>query len=123
VNRRAAPPAQKGFWAKLPRLLAMLAIALQVVVLQPHVHGFAQAHALTDAAAIAVNHDDSAPSVVDCVVCRAGVAGRVFTPPVAIEAPTPTAIPTSHVERTRVTRVIAAASHSWRSRSPPLSHS
>lgn len=99
-------------------MLAMLAIAVQTLVLQPHVHAIAPAeHYVASVSA----HSDTTPAALSaCAVCHSAASARVFTAPPQVVLPL-------------LTRVIAQAAlyadqsvtltltPAWRSRAPPPS--
>lgn len=109
---------ETGFWGRLPLLLAMLAIAVQTLVLQPHIH----VAPLTDAITIssAGHADDGRVALAGCSVCRVSASARVFTTPP--EFVVPLILGAAALAPLVANLSIAATpSHSWRSRAPPIS--
>lgn len=108
---------ESGFWGRLPLLLAMLAIAVQALVLQPHVHATGVADTITMSGA----HADEAPTALAaCSICRVSASARVFTTPPDI------ALPLAHGQAALASfvanlSIAATPSHAWRSRAPPIS--
>jgi hypothetical protein len=96
----------------------MLAIAVQALVLTPHVHAFAPAD--HHAASISSHADNAPAALVACAVCQAAASARVFTatPEVTLAALTRVAAPAPDQADQSVTLTPAPP---WRSRAPPLS--
>lgn len=109
---------EPGLWGRLPLLLAMLAIAVQTLVLAPHVHAIAPAdhHAVS----ISSHADDAPVALVACAVCQAAASARVFTAPPEIALATLTRV-TAHAPEHADQSVTLTPAPPWRSRAPPLS--
>ena len=119
MHAPAAPRAREpGLWGHLALLLAMLAIAVQCFVLQPHVHAVSPSHeaGLSD-------HQHNAPDgVAPCSICRLGLSAQVFTtPPDVILPAAPTLAALAFTPALVAQTMRLALSHNWRSRAPPLS--
>lgn len=109
---------EPGFWGRLPLLLAILAIAVQTLVLAPHVHALAPA----DHHAVSISsHADNAPAALfACAVCQAAASARVFTTTPEVTLATLTRVAAHAPEHADQSVTLTPASP-WRSRAPPLS--
>ena len=105
---------ETGFWGRLPLLLAMLAIAVQALVLQPHAHATAPTHH-EFASASAHSHD---AGLAACAICQTAASARVFTAPPEVVLPllTHALARAPFIADQSVTRTPLLA---WRSRAPP----
>lgn len=120
---------RQGWLMRLRRgsfgLAALFAIALQVFVVQTHVHAFGVAHAapaFTQSSHEATAHaPDGAAGEAQriCVVCQAQAeAGRMLAPAAAQVVH---AAGIAYAQATPDIRFVAAApAHSWQSRAPPI---
>lgn len=119
MHTHAAPRAREpGLRGQLALLLAMLAIAVQCFVLQPHVHAVSPSLE----ASLSDHHNNAPDGVAPCSICRLGVSAQVFTTPpdiVAPLAPPLAALALASAPAAQTTRL--ALSHNWRSRAPPVS--
>jgi len=98
-------------------LFAMLAIALQAFVVQPHVHAFASSEAAISAVAA---DEDATKAVAACAICRLAASAREFTTPPDTTVPTPSA-DAVHARVVSDRSVRLTLQPAWRSRAPPLS--
>jgi len=122
---RAGPRHKQGFRA-LMRTLAVLALAIQCLVIQTHVDlpGLrAQAAAETAQGATVSSHERGQSQHRlggDCTICQAAAMGRVglVTPTMVLRLEEPVGLPVAlcaiagHAPR--------VTSHTWRSRAPPI---
>jgi hypothetical protein len=125
-SRRAGPgPENQGLRA-LMRTLAVLALAIQCLVIQTHVDipGMrAQAAAETAQGATASSSERGQSQHRrggDCTICQAAAMGRVglVTPTMVLRLEEPVGIPVAL--SAIAARAPRATSHAWRSRAPPL---
>lgn len=112
-------------WRRLAAQFALLAIALQVLVVQPHVEPTA---ILTYAQAAAASSEaiqpptaarpDAGGNALACIICQAAVSGRTALIVTATGAFKPQAL---HLAATLpdAPALSATPSHAWRSRGPP----
>lgn len=120
---------RQGWLTRLRRgsfgLAALFAIALQVFVVQTHVHAVGAAHAtpataqsLRDATAQA--RDGAAGEAQrTCIACQAlADAGRMLPPAAAQVLPADARTAAATAPKIRV--AAAAPAHSWQSRAPPI---
>jgi hypothetical protein len=119
----------QGWLTRLRRgsfgLAALFAIALQVFVVQTHVHALGAAHA---ASAFAQSSSDATAHARDgaagetqraCIVCQAlANAGRMLAPAAAQVLPADAG--TAAARAPQIRSVVAAPAHSWQSRAPPI---
>ncbi len=100
---------------RLPLLLAMLAIAVQTLVLQPHVHAAAPSdHHIASAAA----HAGATAALATCAVCQTAASARVFTAPPDFVLPLLTGALTRAAAYADLSVKLTRAP-AWRSRAPP----
>lgn len=105
-------------------LAALFAIALQVFVVQTHVHAFGAAHA---ALAFAQSPDDATAHARDgageaqrpCIVCQTLADTGRMLPPAAAQVQ-PAAARAVAAPAPAIRFVAAAPAHSWQSRAPPI---
>lgn len=107
---------ETGFWGRLPLVLAMVAIAVQCLVLQTHVHIAAPA----EEASFASHHHEAADGIGPCAICRIGAAARdvLAPPPILITPPPQLAQTQARIAADRSVRLTPAPP--WRSRAPPI---
>lgn len=105
---------EPGFWGRLPLLLAMLAIAVQALVLQPHAHVASPGQ--HEISAVSGHAADSA--LAACAICQTAASARVFTAPPAIILPTRTHT-LAHAPFAADQSVTRTPMMAWRSRAPP----
>jgi hypothetical protein len=130
VRIRAAGGKRAGVWRlAVQSWLCALAIAVQCIVVQGHVHSAAQAEALAIADAGAASSSDSKSKdqipgdrgQSSCFICQqmalAGSAVLPVTPVVSVVQRELVAQPAA----IDIVVVDASVSHSWRSRAPPIS--
>ncbi len=120
-------PTKRSFGQRLAAYFALLAIAIQCFVVQPHVDPAAlaapRAAAMAASSSVAadivtVSHDEANHAAVGCVICQAAFSGGHGVAPAS----------PAHIEQTA--QFIAAPlpeqpplpatpSHAWQSRGPP----
>lgn len=105
---------EPGLWGRLPLLLAMLAIAMQALVLQPHAH--ATAPGQHEISAVSSHAADSA--LTACAICQTAASARVFTAPPAL-ALTARDHAMAHAPQAADQSVTRTPLMAWRSRAPP----
>ena len=113
-------------WSML--LLAVLAIAIQSLVIQPHIHGpitpetgLATA-ALDGGLLIADESGKNTPLEPDqnnCPMCQSAHQNGHYLKPVAASFALPHFVNYRIVERDQSPAIVAVASHDWQGRAPP----
>lgn len=107
-------------WAAFTRTLAVLALAIQCLVIQTHVDIAARDTAVQ--AAVTASHDGNAPvhrAKSDCIICQTAAAARtsLTTPSIGLPLLAQASVPLSL--QTVAQRAPRIAAHAWRSRAPP----
>src|SRR5262245_23825150 len=123
--RRAGSP--KGSFRALMRTLAVLALAIQCLVIQTHIDAPAYAgvvaSAQTQAVVLSAAHDQGQGSHRlggDCIICQAAANARVglVAPTMVLRLAEPVGLPIAlHTVSQQAPR---APAHAWQSRAPPI---
>jgi hypothetical protein len=124
-SRARRIPARRGFTAFM-RTLAMLALALQVTVIQTHVEAPARlgeaSFSLVQAATVSTPAPGQAQDRLAgaCFICQSAAAARVglVTPTMALVRADAAGLRVAPV--TVAQHAPRAVSHAWRSRAPPV---
>ena len=121
--------ARQGNGARLAiTLFALLAFTLQTFVMQTHIHGMARvgiapATLALDKSAAQGQRPDKFPAGNDpanCPICQEILHTGYYVTPSAAALPLPTVAVSIAPTVIDVMTVVAAHSHSWKSRAPPL---
>lgn len=118
---RATPGKNSGFLRSLPLALAAIAVALQCLLIQPHVDGFAHFTAREAPAfsTLPSNPPGDASLVAKCPICQQAAAGRTYVLPPAAAIGLTTSLVAIAAPTWRVIALSPTPSHAWQSRAPP----
>lgn len=118
---RATPGKNSGFLRSLPFALAAIAIALQSLVIQPHVDVLAHFTA-SEAPAFSTapsSGPDDASLLAKCPICQQAAAGRTYVLPLADTIGLTASLIAITAPTWRAVALSPTPSHAWRSRAPP----
>ena len=107
-------------WRRLVLAFTLVAFAQSGYFTQTHIHG---APALPANSVVAKAGHSKLPAPDDpahCPLCQEYLLAGAFLIPPPIILPTPSAAALEASRISRVVRFVAAASHSWHGRAPPL---
>jgi hypothetical protein len=116
----------RSLWRRFATQFALLAIALQVLVVQPHIEpaalGAVHAEATITGRSVAggvVAKADAQEAAAVCIICQAALAGRTVIATSADPAPVERQALNAATPLPQAPILSATPSHAWRSRGQP----
>src|SRR5262245_28471479 len=116
--------AGRSVWRRFAARLALLTIAIQVLVVQPHIDPAIVGHPGAAISSQTVQHGviakaDFQRAAVVCAICQAALSSRAAITPTAASAPFERQAMGAAAPLPEAPPLPATPSHAWRSRGPP----